>query len=256
MKNRRAKIYLIGAGPGDPELLTIKGLKLIRKAKVILYDALSNDELLKYAPSSALKIYVGKRAGQHSLKQEEINLLLVQTALEHDEVIRLKGGDPFIFGRGYEELEYATAFNIEVEVVPGISSSMALPALQKVPLTHRGWSRGFWVLTATTKESKLTAELVLAAQSDSTTVILMGMRKLPQIVKLYQQEGRGNLAVMIVQNGSLPHEKIALGTIDSIEAVVREKELGTPAIIVIGAVVGLHEEATALKNLITATQVA
>src|SRR5690606_19391839 len=119
------KITLVGAGPGDPELLTIKALKAIQKASVILYDALSNEAILAEASANAVKVYVGKRAGQHSYKQSEINLLLVQYAFRYGEVVRLKGGDPFVFGRGYEELEYAESFGIEVDVIPGISSSIS-----------------------------------------------------------------------------------------------------------------------------------
>lgn len=236
------KISLVGAGPGDPELLTLKALKTIQKADVILYDALSNEAILEEAPKEALLVYVGKRAGEHSLKQSEINLLLVQYAFEYGHVVRLKGGDPFIFGRGYEELQYAEAFGIEVDIVPGISSSTSLAALQRVPVTHRGMSEGFWVLTATTQETEFASDLALAAQSNSTVVILMGMGKLNEIISLYQNYSKGDLPIMLVQNGSLPNEKIALGTIDNIATVVAEKGLGTPAVIIIGDVVSLHPQ--------------
>ncbi len=166
----------------------------------------------------------------------------MQYAFEYGMVVRLKGGDPFIFGRGFEELEYAQAFNIEVEIVPGISSALALPALQQIPLTQRGLSRGFWVLTATTKEGQLSQELQLAAKSNSTVVILMGMRKLAQIVQLYKKEAKAQLPVAVIQNGSRPNEKKVWGHIYNIEKLVEEQKMGTPAIIVIGEVVALAQQ--------------
>jgi uroporphyrin-III C-methyltransferase len=207
---------------------------------VVLYDALANPELLKTAPADALKINVGKRANKHRYSQAEINLMAVGYAFSHGHVVRLKGGDPFIFGRGQEELQYAEAFGIETVVVPGLSSSTALSGLQGVPLTHRHYSQGFWVLTATTKHGTLPDDFYLAAQSNSTLVILMGLRKLSQIVQLLQQQGKATTPVMVIQNGSLPNEKVALGTVETIERAVAEQELSTPAIIVVGAVVALH----------------
>lgn len=241
-KKIQAKITLVGAGPGDPELITIKGLKAIQSADVILYDALANPALLAEAPKSARKIYVGKRAGKHQYKQEEINLLLVQSAYLYGHAVRLKGGDSFVFGRGHEEMEFARAFDIEMSVVPGISSCIAVPELQEVPLTRRGMNESFWVITATTKSGKLSRDLALAAQSSATVVVLMGLRKLPEIVHLFKQEGKADSPVMVVQNGSREEEQFALGTIDTIEAEVKAKGLGTPALIVIGEVVSLHPE--------------
>ncbi|MFQ5446588.1 MAG: uroporphyrinogen-III C-methyltransferase, partial [Saprospiraceae bacterium] len=167
-KIKQPRISLVGAGPGDPELITLKGLKALQCADVVLYDALANGELLGEAPPESLKIFVGKRAGRHTLRQEEINLLLVQSALKHGHVVRLKGGDPFVFGRGHEELTFAQAFDIPVTVVPGISSALAVPALQNVPLTTRGVSQSFWVLTGTTQTGQLSDDLRLAAQSSAT----------------------------------------------------------------------------------------
>lgn len=234
------KVTLMGAGPGSPDLITIRGLRALRTARVILYDALANPELLKNAPADTLKINVGKRANRHQYSQSEINLMAVGYAYSHGHVVRLKGGDPFIFGRGHEELQYAATFGIETVIVPGLSSSTALAGLQQVPLTHRQYSQGFWVLTATTKHGTLPDDFRLAAQSNSTLVILMGLRKLPQIVQLLQEQNKQEVPVMVIQNGSLPQEKIALGTVATIEKVVAEQQLRTPAIIVIGAVVALH----------------
>jgi len=236
------KITLVGAGPGDPELITVKGLKALQAADVVLYDALSNPALLAEAPANALKIYVGKRANQHRYKQEEINLLLIQYAFSHGHVVRLKGGDPFIFGRGHEELEYAEAFGIETHLVPGISSSIAVPELQGVPLTRRGINESFWVITGTTSSGEISKDIALAAQSSATVVILMGIRKLEEISQLFIAKGKGRTPVMVIQNGSLPTEQMVHGTVSTISKLVRQEGVGAPAIIVIGAVVDLLPE--------------
>ena len=243
MKNKKqSKITLVGAGPGDVELITVKGLKALQSADVVLYDALSNDELLAEAPESALKIFVGKRANNHRYSQEEINLMMVQLAFTKGHVVRLKGGDAFVFGRGHEELQFAASFGIKVEVVPGISSCIAVPELQKVPLTRRGINESFWVLTATTKEGKLSKDIAIAAQSSATAVILMGIKKLPIIARLFADQGKKDTPVMVVQNGSLENEKYVLGTIENIANKVLEARIGTPGIIIIGEVVGLHQD--------------
>jgi len=248
-KKIQAKITLVGAGPGDPDLITVKGLHAIQSADVILYDALVNPELLKEAPRAARKIFVGKRAGRHSYKQEEINLLLVQSAYLYGHAVRLKGGDSFVFGRGHEEMEFAKAFDIETSVVPGISSCIAVPELQEVPLTRRGVNESFWVITATTRSGKLSKDLHLAAQSSATVVVLMGLRKLPEITKLFKKQNKGKTPVMVIQNGSRKNEQFALGTIDTIEEEVKNKGLGTPAIITIGAVVSLHPDLKSRSTL-------
>ncbi|MEM8907989.1 MAG: uroporphyrinogen-III C-methyltransferase [Bacteroidota bacterium] len=241
-KRIEPKITLVGAGPGDPDLLTMKGWKALQKANVVLYDALVNPEILEIAPANALKIYVGKRANKHRYPQEEINLMMVQYAYTHGRVVRLKGGDAFVFGRGHEELEFARSFDIEIEVVPGISSCIAVPELQQVPLTRRGINESFWVLTGTTRSGQLSKDVAIAAQSSATAVILMGMKKLPEIVAAFQKVGKGATPVLVIQNGSRSNEAHALGTVSTIVEEVKNKQLGTPAIIVIGEVVRLHPE--------------
>lgn len=239
MRNSHIKpeVTLVGAGPGDSELLTLKGLKALTKAKVVLYDALANEELLKYAPIDCIKIYVGKRAAAHAYSQDQINQLIVDNALTYGHVVRLKGGDPFVFGRGSEEIEYVESFGIPTVVVPGISSALAVPAYQGISLTRRGTSESFWVITAATASGALSTDIALAAKSTASLVILMGMNKLSQIVDLFQKEARGETPIAIIQNGTMLHEKIGLGTIDSIEEVVSQQQLSSPAIIVIGEVV-------------------
>lgn len=234
------KLTLVGAGPGDPELISLKGIRALAAADVVLYDALVNPELLEYAAPAAPQIFVGKRAGNHRYSQEEINQLIVGYALSYGHVVRLKGGDPFVFGRGHEEIEYAQAFGLETEVVPGISSSISVPALQGVPLTRRGINESFWVLTATTRSGALSTDLPIAAQSSATVVILMGMRKLADIVRHFSENGKTQTPAMVIQHGSLPQEKVVVGSVNTILEQVQEAEMGAPAIIVIGEVVRLH----------------
>jgi len=239
--NREPKLTLVGAGPGDPELITLKAIKAIKSADVILYDALANHELLDYASDHAIKIFVGKRVGLKKYSQEEINELIVEKALDHGHVVRLKGGDPFVFGRGYEELEYARERGINGEVVPGITSALAVPAYQQIPLTHRGVSQSFWVITGTNSVRKLTHDVRLAAQSTATVVILMGVHKLLEIASIYRQHRNEHTPVAIIQNGTLPNEKVVIGTLEDIEEKAETAKITSPAIIVIGEVVNLAQ---------------
>src|SRR5690606_12286940 len=179
-------ITLVGAGPGDPDLITLKGIKAIQDADVILYDALVNLDILEHAKPTCTKIYVGKRAERISTSQDYINKLLVDYALTHGHVVRLKGGDPFVFGRGGEELDYVRQYNIPTAVVPGISSSTGLTGLQQIPLTYRGISESFWVITGATSDGRLSEDLYTAVKTNATVVVLMGHAKLEQIIELYK----------------------------------------------------------------------
>ncbi|OAV42787.1 uroporphyrinogen-III C-methyltransferase [Lewinella sp. 4G2] len=233
-------LTLVGAGPGDPDLITRKGLKAIQSADAILYDALSSDELLDEAPAGCVKLFVGKRAGCHYKKQEEINQLIVDCAFEYGHVVRLKGGDPFVFGRGQEEIAFAREHGIETVTVPGISSCISLPELQGVAPTSRGYADSFWVLTAHTRDHGLSEDLLLAPKSNATVIILMGLGRLDQICALWNAEGKGNLPAMVIQNGSRPNERCWLGTVNDIAPrVAAERDKG-PGIIVLGATVSQH----------------
>ena len=201
-----------------------------------------NIDLLEYASINAEKIFVGKRKGCYTFQQDQINELIVSRAKSDGHVVRLKGGDPFIFGRGAEEMEYAIQFGIKVSVVPGISSAFAVPAYQNIPLTKRNSSESFWVITGTTKEHKLSKDIALAAQSTATVVILMGMGKLHEITSVFKLFDKGKMPVAVIQNGTLPEEKIAIGTIDTIVKNVNENGLSNPAIIVVGDVVKHREK--------------
>jgi uroporphyrin-III C-methyltransferase len=248
--NKQPKLTVVGAGPGDVELITLKAIKALEKADVVLYDALVNPELLEYVNAKAEMIFVGKRRGCYRYQQEQINELIVTRAHTHGHVIRLKGGDPFIFGRGAEEMEYATKHGVATAMIPGISSSLAVPASQNIPLTKRGSAESFWVITGTTKNHQLSEDVALAAKSNATIVILMGMGKLSEIVKLFQQENKNNLPVAIIQNGTTPQEKIGIGTVDTIEKIVESKKLSNPAIILLGSVVNHREQLVYLQNQI------
>ncbi|MGN5953906.1 uroporphyrinogen-III C-methyltransferase [Sphingobacterium lactis] len=248
MTKIQAKVTLVGAGPGDPDLITLKGIKAIATADVILYDALVNESILDHAPANATKIYVGKRAERLSTSQDYINQLLVDYALTHGHVVRLKGGDPFVFGRGGEELDYVRQYGIETAVVPGISSSVGLSGLQQIPLTYRGIAESFWVITGSTTEGHISADLYTAVNTDATVVVLMGFGKLKEIVKLYQQAGRGDLPIALIQNGSLANEKLVMGRIDNIVTAAEESLVGVPAIIIIGEVVAKHQEFNKLRQ--------
>ena len=234
------KLSLVGAGPGDPELITLKGIKALQSADCVLFDALANDALLEYVPEKAPRIYVGKRAGSHKMPQEEINRLIVDCAREYGHVVRLKGGDPYIFGRGHEEQLYAEQQGVEVSLVPGISSINAVPALQSIPLTRRGMSESFWVITGTTRRGQISDDIPLASRSSATVVILMGMSKLAQIQQAFLEQGKANTPVAIIQNGSLPDERVGVSRVEEMCRMAEEQKLASPAVIVIGEVAALH----------------
>ena len=235
------KLTLVGAGPGDPELITLKGVRALQRADVVMYDALVHPDLLEHCRPGALKVYVGKRRGAYSCVQEDINPLIVHYARQYGHVVRLKGGDSFVFGRGYEEIEYARRHGIETEVVPGLSSSYAVPAAAGIPLTTRGVSESFWVVTGTTKAGQLSTDLQLAAQSSATVVVLMGMHKLADIMALFAESGKAATPVAIIQNGTLAEQRTVIGKVSTINDLVAETGIDNPAIIVVGEVAGLGQ---------------
>ncbi|MDB5026063.1 MAG: cobA [Mucilaginibacter sp.] len=237
---KEPRITLVGAGPGDAELITIKGIKALKTADVVLYDALVNEDLLEFAPEHATKVYVGKRSGDHSFSQDAINKLMIDYALNYGHVVRLKGGDPFVFGRGYEELDYAASYSIPAEVIPGISSSIGVPGMQHIPVTHRGLSESFWVVTGTTADGKVSDDVYQAARTKATIVVLMGIHKLAEITEIFKKEGKHRLPVAVIQSGTTENEKVAVGIMDTIIEIVEEKKITSPALIIIGEVVSLH----------------
>lgn len=235
------KLTLIGAGCGDPDLITLKAIKALRTADVVLYDALANEELLEYCPTHCEKIYVGKRGHQPSVSQDSINFLIVEKAYQKGHVVRLKGGDPFIFGRGMEEIEYAQEHGISTNYIPGISSVMGGGGYN-IPLTARGVSEGFWVITGTKASEELGNDISLAVQSNSTVVILMGMHRLAEIAGVFQYYGKTAMPIALVQNVSTPQEKCVVGTIQTIVDLAKQQQIASPAVMIIGEVVKYHEK--------------
>jgi uroporphyrin-III C-methyltransferase len=242
------RITLLGAGPGDPDLITLKGIKALKTADVVLYDALVNEELLEYAPEHAVRVYVGKRSGDHSYSQDAVNRLMIDYAINYGHVVRLKGGDPFVFGRGFEELDFAASYSIPAQVIPGISSSIGVPGMQNIPVTHRGLSESFWVVTGTTANGKISNDVYEAAKSNATVVVLMGIHKLTEITAIFKNEGKNKLPVAIIQSGTSANEKVAIGIVDTIVEIAEENKITSPALIVFGEVVSLHPKFQPIKE--------
>ena len=234
------KLTLVGAGCGDPDLITLKGVKALQNADAILYDALANEALLAHARPDVIKIFVGKRRGKQGFLQEDINNLIIECVEKHGNVVRLKGGDPYVFGRGFEEILHAQNHGIETAYVPGISSAIAAAGLVGIPVTHRGASQSFWVVTATAADESLPKDLTVAAQSDATVIVLMGLAKIKEIAQVFIDNGKPNLPVAVIQNGSLPTEKTAIGTVETIAQIIENEQIMAPAILIFGKVVNLR----------------
>lgn len=236
------RVYLVGAGPGDPGLLTVRGLELLRKAEVVVYDRLVNPTLLAEAPPEALRIFAGKLTGTHSLPQEQINALLIAHARRGRRVVRLKGGDPFVFGRGGEEAEALAEAGIPFEVVPGVSSAVAVPAYAGIPLTHRRLSSSFAVITAhedTCKDGP-TVDWERLATGVDTLVILMAARALPRIVAELLAHGRPpETSVALIRWGTTESQETIIGTLADI--LDRAAGIEPPVVAVIGDVVKLGD---------------
>jgi len=235
-------VYLVGAGPGDPGLLTIRGLELLRRAEVVIFDRLVNPVLLEEAPPRALRIFAGKRTDTHSLPQEQINALMIAHARRGRWVIRLKGGDPFVFGRGGEEAEALADAGVPFEVVPGVSSAVAVPAYAGIPLTHRRLSSSFAVLTGHEDASKdePAVDWERLATAVDTLVILMGARSLPKIVERLLAHGRSSeTPVALIRWGTTEAQETIIGTLADI--LDKARALQPPVVAVIGNVVSVRD---------------
>ena len=232
------ELIVVGAGPGDPELITLKAQKALQRAAVVMYDNLINRELLEYAPAGSEKIYVGKKPYGEYTPQEEIHRLILEKATGKGCVVRLKGGDPFIFGRGMEEILFARGHGIATSYIPGITSMQAA-GFDDIPLTHRSLSESVWFVTGTKADGTLSHDLKLAMQSKATVVIYMGMKKLESIARAYQEEGLGEMPAAIIQHASLPNRKMARGAVKDLPHLAEAGGLKHPAIIIIGAVAGI-----------------
>jgi uroporphyrin-III C-methyltransferase len=235
-------VYLVGAGPGDPGLLTVRGLDLIRRADVAVYDRLVNPELLEELSPRARRIFVGKASGQHTLPQEEINELLISHARRGHCVVRLKGGDPFVFGRGGEEAEALAAAGIPFEIIPGVSSAIAVPAYAGIPLTHRKFSSSFAVVTGHEAcEGRSPVDWSRLATAVDTLVILMGLKNLPRIVSQLIQHGRApETPAALIRYGTTARQEVIVGTLADIAD--KAESLGPPVLVVVGEVVRLERE--------------
>lgn len=233
------KITLVGAGPGDPDLISLKGVKALNTADVVLYDALVNGALLNHAPEHAIKIFVG-RADDESFSQTAVNKLMVDYALNYGHVVRLKSGDPFVFARGFEEVNFAESYSIETEIIPGISSAIGVPGLHKIPMIYGDLSESFWVLAGTNSKGEISPDLQGAAKSNATVVVLMGIERIKEIAAIFTAEGKDRLPVAVIENGSTTGENIIVGVVDTIAELIEDHKISSPALLVFGNVVSVH----------------
>jgi len=237
----QGKVFLVGAGPGDPKLLTIKAAEVLKTAEVVVYDRLVSKEILKLIPEIAEKVYVGKRTGKHVVSQKEITTLLVKQALAGKTVVRLKGGDPFVFGRGGEEAEALAENNVAFEVVSGVTSAIAAAAYAGIPVTHRKYASSLAIVTGhRAGNGDRTVDWGKIAGAVDTIVILMGVESLDVITKKLIEGGLSpNTPVAVVESGTLKRQRVITGKIDSIAGEAEAKNVKPPAVIVVGEVVSL-----------------
>jgi uroporphyrinogen III methyltransferase / synthase len=238
------KVYLVGAGPGDLKLITLRGFELVQEADVIVHDYLANKDLLSFSRKGAELIYVGKQTSAHEMAQADINRLLVRKAKQHEMVVRLKGGDPFIFGRGGEEAEFLAENGIEFEIIPGVTSAIAAPAYAGMPLTHRDYASSVAFITGHEDEKKRKSTIRWSdlATGPDTLVFLMGIRNLKAIKeKLIRGGKRPDTPCAVVQWGTLPQQKVVSGTLDRIDSLSRGADIKPPGILIVGDVVKLRE---------------
>lgn len=244
MNEKKGRVYLVGAGPGDIGLLTVKGMKCLQRADAVVYDFHVNAQVLNYIKHDAEFIYAGKRGGHHTMTQDEINKVLVEKAKEGKVVCRLKGGDPFVFGRGGEEAEALAENNIDFEVVPGVSSAVAAPAYAGIPITHRGYSSSFAVIPGyedMTKEESAIDWSKLATGA-GTLIFLMAVKNMDVLVKKLMENGRSpDTPVAVIRWGTRPDQKTITGTLKNITGIVKEKDIKPPAVMVVGEVVKLRK---------------
>jgi uroporphyrin-III C-methyltransferase len=235
-------VHLLGAGPGDIELMTLKSLRLIKEAQVIIFDRLANPDILKEAPKDCEFIDVGKTDGRHPVKQDEINEIIYQSSLKYENVVRLKGGDPFVFGRGGEEALYLKERGIKFDIIPGITSAISVPAYAGIPVTQRGVVSSFRVITGHEAPGKAVSQIDWNSfNTDETLVFLMGLHNLEKIsTKLIEAGKSKEYPVAVISKGTTKDQKVVVGTLENI--VQKAKDFETPALIVVGEVVNLREQ--------------
>ena len=236
------KVYLVGAGPGDPELLTLRAVRLLEKADVVVYDHLVSSAVLDFVPQTSERIYAGKRRNEHTMRQEQINALLVKLALEGKQVVRLKGGDPFIFGRGGEELQTLAAQGVAFEVVPGVTAASGVSSYAGIPLTHRDYAQSCIFVTGHLKAGTADLDWPSLVRPRQTVVIYMGLGGLPEICRQMMLHGASpNLPIAVVQDGSISTQKVVTGTLADMPERVAQAKLKSPCLTLIGDVVKLHD---------------
>jgi uroporphyrin-III C-methyltransferase/precorrin-2 dehydrogenase/sirohydrochlorin ferrochelatase/uroporphyrin-III C-methyltransferase len=242
--SQHARIYLVGAGPGDPDLLTVKALRLLQQADTVIYDRLVSGEILRLVPEHTARIYVGKATRRHALSQAEINDLLIEQADARRIIVRLKGGDPYIFGRGSEEALALVRAGIEFEIVPGITAGQACAAYAGIPLTHRGLASGVRFITGHRRDDTvLDIDRRTLADRDQTLVIYMGLASLGTIVRQLLDAGRAcDTPAAIIERGTTPRQRNFITTLDALAAVAANNRIESPALLVIGDVVTLASE--------------
>lgn len=244
-QQKEGKVYLIGAGPGDPELLTVKAHRLIQQADVILIDWLVGDALYPLFPPHAEKLFVGKKCGRHSMKQSDINALMVQKASEGATVIRLKGGDPSVFGRLAEETDTLTQNGIPFAIIPGVTAASGIAAYSGIPLTHRECSQSVKFVTAHLKDGSLGGDWCHLAKDRSTLVFYMGLNRVSQIRhKLIEHGMRSDMPIAIVDQGTTEKQRVVCSTLDELDADVQLTEFEGPALIIVGEVVNYKQAVT------------
>lgn len=240
---QRGTVYLVGAGPGDPELLTLKAARLIQQADVVVYDALVSPEIMALIAPDAEQIYAGKERGNHSLPQEDINHLLVRLAKEGKSVLRLKGGDPYTFGRGGEEVETLFEHQVPFEVVPGVTAAAGVAAYAGIPLTHRNHAQACVFVTGHLKDGSMNLDWPGLARKRQTVVIYMGLHGLSELcTKLIEHGLPANWPAAIVQQGTTPNQRSVTGTLATLPALAEAAQLKAPTLIIVGEVVTLREK--------------
>ena len=248
------RVYLVGAGPGDPELLTLRAVRLLQQAQVVVYDHLVSSAVLEFVSPKAQRIYAGKRRNEHTLRQEEINTLLISLANEGKQVVRLKGGDPFIFGRGGEELQALAAQGIDFEVVHGVTAASGVASYAGIPLTHRDYAQSCIFVTGHLKNGTADLDWPSLVRLNQTVVIYMGLGGLPEICRQMMAHGAApNLPIAVVQDGSIASQKVVTGTLINMPDRVARAGLKSPCLTIIGNVVKLHDELAWFKPPVALT---
>ena len=252
LKPNTGKVFLVGAGPGDPELLTLRAVRLLQQADVIVYDNLVSPGVLDFVAPAAERIYAGKRRNEHTLRQEQINSLLVRLAREGKQVVRLKGGDPFIFGRGGEELQTLAANGVAFEVVPGVTAASGVSSYAGIPLTHRDYAQCCMFVTGHLKDGTADLDWPSLVRLNQTVVIYMGLGGLPEICRQLMAHGAASdLPIAVVQDGSIATQKVVTGTLADMPEKVAQAGLKSPCLTIIGEVVKLHKELAWFKPVLT-----